>query len=195
MAAPYSAAKSLDVGDRQAGDRGDPLGREARQHFALRAGRSRACARRYSRGRHSPSRTRMCIRPSASAASVPMRIGRCQSASARGAAAARVDHDELDAALLRRLDLAPRNARWWRPDRRPRRRSDRLSSTASGSAPPTGPTVMFQASSQQVSHTVPAMQPAGAERVKQAEHAGRGSSGPDARCRRSRAAPAAPTRR
>ena len=45
--------------------------------------------------------------PSANAASVPMRIGMCQSASCADAAAARIDDDELNAALAHLLDLRP----------------------------------------------------------------------------------------
>ena len=94
--------------------------------------------------------------PSASAASVPMLIGRCQSA----ARAVRLRRGSITttgtprfcaaSALAQKCTLvATRSA--------PQETIRSLSSTASGSAPPTGPTVMFHAVSQQVSHTVPAI--------------------------------------
>ncbi len=99
--------QAFDVGGGQAGDLGDAVGCEARQHLAAPPGRSRACGPPGRRGRRGRRATRMCITPSARAELVPIRIGRYQSAACGGAGAARIDHDQLDAAFADLLDLRP----------------------------------------------------------------------------------------
>ena len=115
--------------------------------------------------------------------------------AARGAGAARIDDDERHAALARRLDQRPEMHVGRGEVGAPGDDQVGVDRPSSGSAPPTGPTVTSQASSQQVSHTVPACSRRGAERMEQAVAPGRGSSAPDARCRRSRAGRAARSRR
>ena len=93
--------------------------------------------------------------PQASAASVPMRIGRCQSARA----AVWLRRGSITTSFTPVLRTVSSNAQKWtftaiRSQPQAITRSE--CTTASGSVPPTGPQVMSQAVSQQVSQTVPA---------------------------------------
>ena len=93
--------------------------------------------------------------PSAKAASVPIRIGRCQSASR----AVRLRRGSMTTSFVPRRRTASSFAQKCTlvaTRSAPQEMTRSEWTTASGSAPPIGPTVMSQAVSQQVSHTVPA---------------------------------------
>ena len=112
----------------------------------------------------------------------------------RRSRAARIDHHELHAALADLPRPSPRNARWWRTDRRPSRSPDRTRPPIPDRRRRSAPTVASQAASHATVAHRAGPQPAGAHARGTARSAGRGSSGPDARCSSSRAAPAGPIR-